>query len=647
MVFPDAFHELTLTLAICVVLASSILILSVHSIQQAMAEKHRVSWEQFADPTYISTLHVTTSKPALTIVIPASLLPCSVAVKALQSVPQPLTPLISRGVMVGDQAHDLTCSDVVSTWMLGSSGTTGTQCVVAACPKSDLRLVIISCMGGGDLPHTPLTSKGMSLHDLAEAGDTILCASQVEQRIIKDICSCAETPISVNTSLLGISSSVGNASVSYMRPVGHPDLVSALHRRNAVVVNLPKLDAGRFAMAQPLAKLSGNGDGSSQVSSTAILVGEASLDGDPRVNAVVHALNDVDPLWALAELNYASRYLSILPSTRELLRPMDTAAMTRTGKDTLRDALYTISAQAILEGEPFNNSATYLPITLVTYDQIHAYMTSTSRSGLCRVLEVRDPYIGASRMRLGDRVVLKSQEVSKHDGEYIVQALALGTRGTVLVTWFEATYDAMTFTDVEVGSLVERGDPSVVIMTASVSALADPQHGNLWPSTSATLKKGDMLLLLNLHNTDGGTGIWTIVTQVTASMVTVKTFTPAHTAASDGSCITSPTTEIKSVCLAQGGLWDSPCTADDQCPFFQRNKRYPNYRGGCLTSGWCEMPLGVTQPSFKTSVGDPACHGQMDGHDSHDRCMDIAFPLDEYERSVFTIDKRQVIGMNP
>jgi len=42
------------------------------------------------------------------------------------------------------------------------------------------------------------------------------------------------------------------------------------------------------------------------------------------------------------------------------------------------------------------------------------------------------------------------------------------------------------------------------------------------------------------------------------------------------------------------GVWDKPCIYDSECPFYQKNKNYPNRRGGCINSK-CELPIGLTQ----------------------------------------------------
>jgi hypothetical protein len=77
------------------------------------------------------------------------------------------------------------------------------------------------------------------------------------------------------------------------------------------------------------------------------------------------------------------------------------------------------------------------------------------------------------------------------------------------------------------------------------------------------------------------------------------------------------------------GVWDRPCTRDVECPYFQANKTYKNYRGACL-DGHCELPLGVSRVSFRVGRGQPLCH--PDGPCSAER-PDVAFERDEHERT--------------
>lgn len=97
---------------------------------------------------------------------------------------------------------------------------------------------------------------------------------------------------------------------------------------------------------------------------------------------------------------------------------------------------------------------------------------------------------------------------------------------------------------------------------------------------------------------------------------------------------TSPRNRITHELKPQLDVWDAPCTMSEQCPFFQANKLYKNYRGGCV-DGTCEMPLGVKRIGFRKYTGDPLCHGCPL---SNPKCCDTqqepdyAFANDSFER---------------
>jgi len=86
-----------------------------------------------------------------------------------------------------------------------------------------------------------------------------------------------------------------------------------------------------------------------------------------------------------------------------------------------------------------------------------------------------------------------------------------------------------------------------------------------------------------------------------------------------------------------GSTWDRPCVRNEECPFFQANKNYPNYRGGC-NDGFCEFPMGIERVSYRqhNKNGSKAiCHGCP--HNNPTCCdtqksPDYAFELDSHER---------------
>jgi hypothetical protein len=87
------------------------------------------------------------------------------------------------------------------------------------------------------------------------------------------------------------------------------------------------------------------------------------------------------------------------------------------------------------------------------------------------------------------------------------------------------------------------------------------------------------------------------------------------------SCYNNPNIKSKTACESQydelGNVkrvktyWDKPCEAHTDCPFYQANKNYKNYRGGCI-DGRCEFPVGVKAVSYRLYGLDqeykPVCH---------------------------------------
>ncbi len=59
------------------------------------------------------------------------------------------------------------------------------------------------------------------------------------------------------------------------------------------------------------------------------------------------------------------------------------------------------------------------------------------------------------------------------------------------------------------------------------------------------------------------------------------------------------------------GVWDKSCSYDEDCPYFKRNRNYPNSRGGCV-KGYCEMPINLKRFGYKqindAKVNDIICY---------------------------------------
>lgn len=124
------------------------------------------------------------------------------------------------------------------------------------------------------------------------------------------------------------------------------------------------------------------------------------------------------------------------------------------------------------------------------------------------------------------------------------------------------------------------------------------------------------------------------------------------------SCYNNPSIKSKTACESPydelGNVkrvktyWDKPCEKHTDCPFYQANKNYKNYRGGCI-DGRCEFPIGVKPASYRNYISDaaskPVCHNCREKTSSfcceeqkdkkkYPRLLgaDYAFELDSFER---------------
>jgi hypothetical protein len=100
-------------------------------------------------------------------------------------------------------------------------------------------------------------------------------------------------------------------------------------------------------------------------------------------------------------------------------------------------------------------------------------------------------------------------------------------------------------------------------------------------------------------------------------------------------CFNDPLIQDESKCAPLN--WDRPCETNEECPFYQKNKNYLNYRGGCDTNKHCEMPLGIKSVAFRNydSSSKAMCYGCDDLSanccDTQDS-PDYAFALDQFDR---------------
>ena len=57
------------------------------------------------------------------------------------------------------------------------------------------------------------------------------------------------------------------------------------------------------------------------------------------------------------------------------------------------------------------------------------------------------------------------------------------------------------------------------------------------------------------------------------------------------------------------GVWDEPCSKNEECPFYKANKNYDNQFGGCI-NGQCQLPVGVDKVGYRhwNKLTQPYCH---------------------------------------
>ena len=65
-------------------------------------------------------------------------------------------------------------------------------------------------------------------------------------------------------------------------------------------------------------------------------------------------------------------------------------------------------------------------------------------------------------------------------------------------------------------------------------------------------------------------------------------------------------------------IWDKKCATNEECPYYKKNTRYENSRGGCI-NGNCEFPVGVKKIGFTKYNDDeynrPLCYNCQDTTD--------------------------------
>lgn len=231
--------------------------------------------------------------------------------------------------------------------------------------------------------------------------------------------------------------------------------------------------------------------------------------------------------------------------------------------------------------------------------------------GAVRLMELRPGTLNGMPLRCGDRVVLSNQDRPAENGKYIV---------------LERTPSRAILTDrvpVAMGP-----DARLIIDDAGCHTLISTNGKRIRELDVLNCQDGDLVYVpqRRWNGVVGGGGhiVNLSCSQDAASVTDAEKFHPRALCFQGGRI--RDEVDIKELCEdrvdAMGlpkepGVWDRPCEVDADCPFFGANAMYDNKRGGCQASGYCEMPRGMRQISYRKAVGRPMCHGCPEDHDVH------------------------------
>ena len=86
------------------------------------------------------------------------------------------------------------------------------------------------------------------------------------------------------------------------------------------------------------------------------------------------------------------------------------------------------------------------------------------------------------------------------------------------------------------------------------------------------------------------------------------------------------------------GIYDKPCTEDDECPFFNINKNYDNTYGKCMDDGHCQLPINMKKIGYhyysSNNTHKPLCYNcesnKFNVSSSIDTCCDEQYNTEKY-----------------
>jgi hypothetical protein len=362
-----------------------------------------------------------------------------------------------------------------------------------------------------------------------------------------------------------------------------------------------------------------------KVLSSPLLIVAKANDDSKMVQAVAAVLldkNREDGAW-VSYYEYI-KHMKVHPLSNRLIKQMTDKRIA-----VLNESVYSIPRTQILEQfSDANANANDEPVVVIPMGNISATFTY-ALDHKQRVCTLRDNVITGVTLRRGDRLRLLRQDVTDQNGLYTVvgpkecHSPLLLTASTLASRQDIGDKAGWTFRldsrDEANKDIIQTGDKVLWRMKSNQYEIAVATVSSTNPieirvtrdeimRVSATSKLSAYMrewlhpLGRCMQSTERGDGQ---TTQQSETAETTETAETAETAVTQRSAARNPywSPFTRKMCddLGDAAVWDRPCEHDSDCPFYQVQASANGetlYRGGCLQSGYCEMPVGTANIGY-------------------------------------------------
>eukprot|EP00798_Chlamydomonas_sp_ICE-L_P017734 gene17734-24094_t len=401
--------------------------------------------------------------------------------------------------------------------------------------------------------------------------------------------------------------------------LGYDDTADALDAHRLRTIS-PLLSRENVDVVALFPKMLMVGRVSSLMCAPVIIAGNEQGTSRPLLSRLFEAILSVEP-GAYAKNNlYAMRGLPFMDATWTILNATSVRAASRSAANSDGGLRVGRPEASILEQFADAPSSPYPSVEgrIVPSRNVHGFVEYHGPSRTMRTMRIASLRIDGVPVRVNDRVRLTAQVRPEENGDYFVTAADPGA--SVLNSPAPVRSDStMSFDKARAGT---DGMWRVWIPADSVAPLR--------------LLIGDKVAMMTAK-------VGTVeAVDVESKRILVRTIADPDVDAAEkfhplALCSVDPLIPVRELCTTRGGIWDRPCETNTDCPFFQANRTYRNYRGGCV-AGYCELPVGMKRAGYRNFQKDakPLCHGCPDAASAEccelQQKPDYAFEMDEFER---------------